>query len=313
MLKKINILDAISPYSKDETSKFVPLFIENIKGEKITNEEIFFDIMLASLKSERKRQIWQFIKFREEKGRASVEFPDYISTSSEIKGIIVERFNYLLTNYREKIQKSRFFNFRGGFYNANLDPSKVVPGITPNQIFIPYALRYVFSQRFCEGKVVIVTNCYSGYGAKILSKVAQEVYVLNSYSTWAAETYYSENIHFIDEYKTEKQFDVVLNFELFSNPQQSKVIENLERDSFFLSKNTYYLTAAPNKTVFQQYSLEFVPQYIAVDVNNFYNLLKSKFSTVDIYYQEQYSGIISNKACDNAEYFIGVCSNHSSI
>lgn len=148
------------------------------------------------------------------------------------------------------------FQNLSSYYDEFIDP--FIPAHNAFFIRIEHLMRYVFAKRFVQKKklgIVYDIACGDGYGTKILSAVAKQVYgfdVSEQFLAIAKDTYSGRNINYV--YKNFDQDNI--SFTGFPEPDAIVSFETLEHvddpqhllKMFYvlLPKNGYLLLSTPN-------------------------------------------------------------------
>jgi ubiquinone/menaquinone biosynthesis C-methylase UbiE len=163
--------------------------------------------------------------------------------------------------------------------------------------------RYFFAQRFCKGKNVLDIACGAGYGAKILSEVAEKVVGVDrdrNAINYALKHYKAQNLSFVcasvEGFKIDEgKYDVIVCFE---------TLEHLDDDKAFIDSlpvNTLVIFSVPDKN----YAWTSPFRKRAYDKK----ILEERFGNFKIEYFFQHpNGEIDDVETD-VQNIIGVCKN----
>lgn len=133
---------------------------------------------------------------------------------------------------------------------------RVIPKITPYDIYQEHIARYVFTSRFIKNKVVLDVACGTGYGTFFLSKSGVEkiigIDISEDAIKYALTRYKGGNIEFIVGNATslpfpDEFFDVVVSFETIEHiSEYEKFLIECKR---VLKNNGIFICSTPNKKV----------------------------------------------------------------
>lgn len=167
---------------------------------------------------------------------------------------------------------------------------RIVVGKVEYDVFMEHISRYLFASKYVQNKKVLDIACGTGYGTKVLSKVAKEVYGVDIFSEaieYAVNSYNSQNIYFITgdcEYIpfSSGTFDVVISFETIehlNNPK--KFLKEINR---ILKKDGLFLVSTPDKTFSQVEGPYHVKEFTREEFLSILN--RTKFGIKSVYGQQ---------------------------
>jgi ubiquinone/menaquinone biosynthesis C-methylase UbiE len=175
---------------------------------------------------------------------------------------------------------------------------RLIPGVN-GQIAIDHLHRYSIAYPLVSEKVVLDIACGEGYGAKLLSEVANQVVgvdISEETIKYAEKKYSSKNLEFkvgsADEIPFEDNFfDVVVSFETIEHLENHEgMISEIKR---VLKDDGLLIISSPNKTEYSEainYSNPFHEKEL--DEKEFRDLTKKFFSNVILTYQSPLLGSI---------------------
>jgi len=178
---------------------------------------------------------------------------------------------------------------------------------------IEHLHRYALAVNLVKGKNVLDIACGEGYGSFLLSKFATHVTgidISNEVIQHAINEYKKSNIEFITGSACEipvldKSFDVIVSFETIEHLlDHEKMISEMFR---VLKDDGVILISTPEKSMYSEkvnFSNKFHLKELYLD--DFKNILQSRFKFVDVYFQKYFCGsiFISEKVEDNYFKFI---------
>jgi GT2 family glycosyltransferase/glycosyltransferase involved in cell wall biosynthesis/SAM-dependent methyltransferase len=157
--------------------------------------------------------------------------------------------------------------------------------------------RYLFAAQFCEGKSVLDVACGEGYGTNLIGKFATSVIGVDIDEptiSFARRNHGAEHIQFICAPAqqipvNDKYFDVIISFETLEHfAEHGEFITEIAR---LLKEDGSLIISSPNKEIYTVKNNYNNPFHIReIDLTQFYDLLKSKFSNVELLAQRQTCG-----------------------
>ena len=176
---------------------------------------------------------------------------------------------------------------------------RIIPGRVDDDLLNEHLCRYRFAQLLVEDKQVLDVGSGVGYGSKILAEKAGSVLALDVSEEavrYAGERYAGENIEQVvgDCHELPlagDSMDVVVSFELIEHLQGQEA--HLLEISRVLKPDGLTVISTPNRIFYSQESNQANPFHThEFDFQEFLDLLKSVFSSVQIYFQNHIAGLI---------------------
>lgn len=176
---------------------------------------------------------------------------------------------------------------------------RIIPGSVDDDLLNEHLCRYRFAQLLVEDKVVLDVGSGVGYGSKILAEKAGSVLALDvavEAIRYAGERYAGENIELVvgDCHQlplASDSVDVVVSFELIEHLQAQQA--HLLEVSRVLKPDGLTVISTPNRIFYSHESNQANPFHTReFDFQEFLDLLKSVFSSVQIYFQNHIAGLI---------------------
>lgn len=241
-----------------------------------------------------------------------------------------EAHDYLVSHITRSIQNitsdPKNADFPGAILDAHDIPiqlrageERITPGDTMAGCYVHHAKRYQIIQEYCRGKKVLEVGCGTGYGSKMLSKVAKNIEATDvdsqalEFAKWifsAPNIIHSRmdcrNLDFPPD-----SFDVVVSCQMVEHFK--------EVDDFFISiikvmkSDGTFIIDTPNKVIYQHYPDEF--HVNLMDLDKFALLCKRYFNSVLVLGQAPFKNLpdpfleceTESRANDKSEMFIAIC------
>ncbi len=198
---------------------------------------------------------------------------------------------------------------------------RMIPGLTDYSLYIPHVKRYLLAQRFAENARVLDAGCGTGYGAKLLARVADRVDAVDlsrPTMAFAERTYPDEKIAWQeDDLRTfdpeAGAYDLVVSFEVIEHLEQTDIPAYLERLHRALKPGGTALISTPNRLVAQQWDN---PHHrCEMTLEAFRETVGSAFSEVTMLGQTVWSEqtevpgqcAISGRVTEEDDMYIAVC------
>ena len=194
--------------------------------------------------------------------------------------------------------------------------------------------RYKLIQDFVNNKIILDAACGVGYGSKILSKTAKEVYSIDidvEAIDFAKENYQAKNINFVQSSVTQlpfenEYFEVIVSFETIEHLNQENQEVFLSEIKRVLKKDGVLIMSTPDKNFYLNQILSHNHYHLnEFNADEFNSFLKEKFIHIDFLYQRNEvchviseannivfydnSIIESNDTPLYGKYLIGICSD----
>lgn len=160
------------------------------------------------------------------------------------------------------------------------------------QIYLEHMARYIFAFQFVKGKTVLDVACGSGYGAELMIRFGAEkvIGVDNSKEVikYCQGEYPYKEIDFLVGDVTNipvesNSIDTVVSFETLEHVCADDQIKFMSEIDRVLKKDGILVISTPNSLVFYSGSHFHLKE---LDPGEFSKILKEKFSSVEIYYQD---------------------------
>ncbi|WP_427551608.1 methyltransferase domain-containing protein [Methylomonas sp. MS20] len=138
---------------------------------------------------------------------------------------------------------------------------RYVPGTWSKVAQYEHIPRYKFACLFAQGKNVLDFGCGTGYGAAMLSEVAEKVIGLDidiNANKWACNTHYNSNLKFhlcddLGEGLKSGSFDLITCFEMIEHVDQITQTATIKSISRLLQSDGILIISTPNPEVTQLY------------------------------------------------------------
>ena len=176
---------------------------------------------------------------------------------------------------------------------------RIVPGSVDADLLNEHICRYRFARLLVEEKVVLDVGSGVGYGSKILAEKASSVLAVDVSEEairYTGEKYAAKNIEMVVGDGQElplasDSVDVVVSFELIEHLQGQQA--HLAEVSRVLKPDGLTVISTPNRIFYSQESNQANPFHThEFDFREFLDVLKSVFSSVEIYFQNHIAGLI---------------------
>ena len=176
---------------------------------------------------------------------------------------------------------------------------RIVPGSVDADLLNEHICRYRFARLLVEEKVVLDVGSGVGYGSKILAEKASSVLAVDVSEEairYTGEKYAAKNIEMVVGDGQElplasDSVDVVVSFELIEHLQGQQA--HLAEVSRVLKPDGLTVISTPNRIFYSQENNQANPFHThEFDFREFLGVLKSVFSSVEIYFQNHIAGLI---------------------
>ncbi len=169
-------------------------------------------------------------------------------------------------------------------------------------IYLEHIARYMFASQFIQGKEVLDIACGSGYGSAFLmqsgAKTVTGVDISEESVTYCKDNYKQEGLSFLvgDVRKIplpDNAVDVIVSFETIEHVDEESQKKFLAEVGRVLRKEGMFIVSTPNTLVAPAGNPFHIKE---LTPDEFSDILKSSFSRVDIFYQDDVeSSYILNK------------------
>ncbi len=332
--------DILIPYTGQDVEYFVRAGVEDVVVQRIRFERDRQSLYTADVflfhRRLKRRMVWQFIALDVSDGNLHLDLPTpFRNLPIAWQELLAEAVTKALWAMQTHPNGAQGFILNADFPVPDDVPgldgggeNRVAPGFAWNELYVHSAKRYLFASERMQAMRVLDLGCGVGYGAKFLTKSAEQVVAADvdvhplRYGELTYPDAKIQRVH-IAPITAEQglpfedgSFDAVVCFEVVEHVPVEQMEPFFAEIARVMKRDGILILSTPNKHVYMNYPDPYHVSLMTLD--EFRRLLESRFGQVQVFGQVRSRQLphtamefeIVSEADDAQEIYVAVCADY---